>query len=133
MTIIQNALKCRHCGKVIESVHRHHFAVHYCKVKPRMGSVWNGQGADAKLVPSGEVTFNFAADGGLIYLRRVGDMEDFEDVSKYWPGFDGSHLNRAAMFQQHCQMMRSAPPDIVSIEHLTQRDSLTQPEYRIDG
>lgn len=44
-----------------------------------MGKKWEGE----KLVPSGEVTFNFAVDGGLGYLRRVGNPDAYEDVSEY--------------------------------------------------
>lgn len=91
-TIIQNALKCRHCGGIVESTHRHHFAGHFCAVKPRFGRKWVGEGIDAFLVETGEITYNFAADGGQAYLRRIGNLEDCEEVSKYWPGFDGSHL-----------------------------------------
>lgn len=44
-----------------------------------MGKKWEGE----KLVPSGEVTFNFAVDGGSGYLRRVGNPDAYEDVSEY--------------------------------------------------
>lgn len=51
-----NKIKCRKCGSVIESTHRHDF-------------VWCDCGA-------------VAVDGGLDYLRRVGNWEDIEDLSE---------------------------------------------------
>ena len=55
--IIVNKIKCNKCGDVIESVHRHDFK--FCKC----GAV--------------------AVDGGHDYLRRCGDLENFEELSVY--------------------------------------------------
>ena len=68
MRIIRNSAKCTACGEEIESVHRHDFNAHWCKVEPTPGTKWEGD----KIVPSGEMTWRFAVDGGKEYLRRVG-------------------------------------------------------------
>ena len=54
--IIENKIKCKKCGEIIESKHRHDFK--FCKC----GAV--------------------AVDGGKDYLRRLGNQEDYEDLSK---------------------------------------------------
>ena len=54
--IILNKIRCLNCGDEIESTYRHDFK--FC----RCGRV--------------------AVDGGHDYLRRVGRMEDFEELSK---------------------------------------------------
>lgn len=72
MTITRNSAQCTACGAEVESAHRHDFVAHYCTVEPTPGLKWDGDGVDAKLVPSGETTFRFAVDGGHAYLRRVG-------------------------------------------------------------
>lgn len=77
--ITKNAAKCTSCGEIVESSFGHDFRCHYCKINPVMGKKWEGE----KLVPSNEITFNFAVDGGLHYLRRVGDPSAYEDVSEY--------------------------------------------------
>lgn len=62
MAIIRNAIRCRHCGDVIESRSVHDFK--YCSC-----------GA-------------CAVDGGLEYLRRCAKnslKEDFEDISEVTP------------------------------------------------
>ena len=53
--IIVNKIKCKKCGDIIESAHRHDFK--FCKC----GAV--------------------AVDGGHDYLRRCGDLDGYEDVS----------------------------------------------------
>ncbi len=53
--IIHNAIRCRRCDDVIESLHRHDFK--WC----RCGAV--------------------AVDGGHEYLRRVGNLEDCDELS----------------------------------------------------
>ena len=53
--IIINKIKCKKCGEIIESTHRHDFK--FCKC----GTV--------------------AVDGGHDYLRRCGNLDEFEDVS----------------------------------------------------
>lgn len=55
--IIVNKIKCKKCGEIIESVSVHDFK--FCKC----GAV--------------------AVDGGHDYLRRCGNLEDFEDLSEY--------------------------------------------------
>lgn len=56
--IIRNAAKCKHCGDVIESKHRHDFKACCC------GRVW--------------------IDGGHEYLRHgaMKNMDDFIDLSE---------------------------------------------------
>lgn len=58
--ILRNAIKCRHCGTVIESKHRHDFQGHEC-------------------VPDHPIY----VDGGLAYLRRVGSRDDWEEASEF--------------------------------------------------
>ena len=53
--IIINKIKCKKCGDIIESAHRHDFK--FCKC----GAV--------------------AVDGGHDYLRRCGNLDEFEDLS----------------------------------------------------
>ena len=53
--IIINKIKCKKCGDIIESTHRHDFK--FCKC----GAV--------------------AVDGGHDYLRRCGNLDEFEDLS----------------------------------------------------
>lgn len=55
--ITVNKIRCKKCGDIIESKSVHDFR--YCKC----GSV--------------------AVDGGHNYLRRVGNLEDWEDLSEY--------------------------------------------------
>lgn len=54
--IIYNAIRCKKCGEIIESKHRHDFK--FCKC----GAV--------------------AVDGGHDYLRRLGNQEDYEELFK---------------------------------------------------
>lgn len=55
--IIKNAIRCKHCGDIIESTYRHDFKFCSCQ--------------------------RCAVDGGLDYLRRCGDTDDWEDLSEY--------------------------------------------------
>lgn len=55
MKILRNAIRCKICGDVIESKHIHDFQTCIC------GAV--------------------AVDGGLAYIRRCGNIEDFDDLS----------------------------------------------------
>jgi len=57
MRIKVNKIRCKKCGDVIESLHRHDFK--FCKC----GAV--------------------AVDGGKDYLRRLGNKEDWEDLSEH--------------------------------------------------
>jgi len=54
--IISNKARCRKCGEVIESKHRHDFT--YCQC----GAIF--------------------VDGGKDYLRRGGDLESIEELSE---------------------------------------------------
>jgi len=54
--IIANKIRCIKCGDIIESEHRHDFKFCQC------GAV--------------------AVDGGKDYLRRVGNREDWEEMSE---------------------------------------------------
>ena len=56
-TLIQNELECKNCGDIIYSAYRHDFK--YCKC----GSV--------------------AVDGGMSYIRRVGNVKDTVDRSMH--------------------------------------------------
>lgn len=53
--ILENKIKCKKCGQVLISEHRHDFKICKC-------------GA-------------CGVDGGFTYLRRVGNIEDWEDLS----------------------------------------------------
>ena len=53
--ITRNAARCKKCGDVIESKHRHDFV--WCKCH------------------------TIAVDGGKSYLRRCGEIEHFEELS----------------------------------------------------
>ena len=55
--IKKNIIRCNKCGDELESTHRHDFK--FCKC----GAV--------------------AVDGGLDYLRRCGNREDYTDLSEY--------------------------------------------------
>ena len=52
--IIRNRIKCKKCGDIIESKSRHDFV--WCKCQ------------------------SVAVDGGKDYLRRVGNIEDIEEM-----------------------------------------------------
>lgn len=54
--IITNKIRCKKCGDIIESKHRHDFVVCKC------GAV--------------------AVDGGHDYLKRTGNYEDREELSE---------------------------------------------------
>jgi len=55
MKVIVNKIKCKKCGDIIESTHRHDFKICKC------GAV--------------------AVDGGHDYLRRSGDLDGYEELS----------------------------------------------------
>lgn len=76
MAIIRNSAKCATCGVEIVSQHRHDFNVHYCTAKPKTALEWRG---DVLVEIPGEITWNFAVDGGQAYLKRCG--EGFIDTS----------------------------------------------------
>lgn len=54
--IRENKIKCKKCGDIIESKSRHDFVWCSCK--------------------------SVAVDGGHDYLRRTGNLEDFEELSR---------------------------------------------------
>lgn len=54
--IVTNKAKCKKCGDIIESKHRHDFVFCSC------GAI--------------------AVDGGKSYLKRVGNPADFEELSE---------------------------------------------------
>lgn len=58
--ILVNKIKCKKCGDIIVSEHRHDFK--YCKC----GAV--------------------AVDGGQDYLKRCGYLEDMEELSEFENG-----------------------------------------------
>lgn len=55
--LVKNAIRCKKCGDIIESTYRHDFKFCSCQA--------------------------CAVDGGLDYLRRCGEPEDYEDLSEY--------------------------------------------------
>jgi len=55
--ILVNKIRCKKCGDVIESKSVHDFK--FCKCE------------------------SVAVDGGHNYLRRLGELEDWEDLSEY--------------------------------------------------
>ncbi len=55
--IIKNAIRCKHCGDIIES--KHHYDFKFCSCQ------------------------KCAVDGGLDYLRRCGGLDDWEDLSQF--------------------------------------------------
>ena len=63
MTLIKNAIQCKHCGAIIESTYRHDFVTHHCD------GIEEGYG--------------IAVDGGLDYRRRVGDRNDWMEASEW--------------------------------------------------
>ena len=71
--LVRNAIRCKHCGDVIESKRRHDY--HECSC----GTV--------------------SVDGGLSYLRRgfkTSPEEDFEDLCEFIdaPGFHVEYIHR---------------------------------------
>lgn len=81
MKITRNSARCTACEVEIVSAHVHDFVTHWCKVEPAQGLKWEGEGRDAKLVPSGKIDFRFAIDGGNEYIRQLGS--GFTDTSEY--------------------------------------------------
>lgn len=56
MTIIKNKIRCKKCKDTVESTHVHDFRWCSCRT--------------------------VAVDGGKDYLRRVGNREDYEELSE---------------------------------------------------
>lgn len=67
--IIRNAIRCKNCGEVIESMSRHDFVG--CKCFRESGG-----------------KTGIAVDGGYVYLRRVGTPGTYEDLSETRPYTD---------------------------------------------
>jgi len=65
--ILSNKAQCRKCGDIIESKHRHDFVWCSCKA--------------------------IAVDGGLDYLRRVGEPVDLIELSTYEEGSDNDTIS----------------------------------------
>ncbi len=55
--IVKNVIRCKRCGDIIESTYRHDFKFCSCQ--------------------------RCAVDGGLDYLRRCGNPDDYEELSEY--------------------------------------------------
>lgn len=55
--VSRNMIKCNLCGDEIESIHRHDFK--WCKCK------------------------SVAVDGGTYYLKRLGNLDHWTDISEY--------------------------------------------------
>ena len=55
MKVIVNKIRCKKCGEIIDSTHRHDFKICKC------GAV--------------------AVDGGHDYLRRNGDLDGYDELS----------------------------------------------------
>ena len=55
--LLHNRIKCKKCGDIVESKYTHDYVFCSCGV--------------------------CAADGGLDYLKRSGDLKDWEDLSEY--------------------------------------------------
>lgn len=54
---VKNAIRCLRCNDIIESTHVHDFKWCGCK--------------------------NIAVDGGTYYLKRVGNLDEYEDLSEF--------------------------------------------------
>ena len=67
MKIKSNKIRCKLCGDVIESKHRHDFKMCSCRKS--------------------------GVDGGLDYLRRIGNREDIEELSDYDEDEDEDELD----------------------------------------
>lgn len=76
--IKRNAIKCRHCGLVMESKYRHDFRQHYCEAAGEISTTYNHE--LEKYVPA--VPY-IMIDGGLEYVRYGGDSKDFELLTEY--------------------------------------------------
>ena len=57
MKLLRNRARCRKCGSIVESTHRHDFQMCSC------GAIF--------------------VDGGREYIRWGGEPADFEDLSEY--------------------------------------------------
>lgn len=57
--ITRNAVQCHKCDEIVESTHRHDFK--FCKCR------------------------NIAVDGGHDYLRRMGGLQSFKEMSTFEP------------------------------------------------
>lgn len=67
--IIKNQARCKRCGEMVESVHVHNFV-------------------PCKCFKDSDGRQGIAVDGGHNYLRRIGNLEDYEDMSETRPYTD---------------------------------------------
>lgn len=67
--IIHNRLRCKKCGEIIESYNRHSFI-------------------GCKCFRDSNGNEGIAVDGGRDYLRRIGNPNDYEDMSETRPYTD---------------------------------------------
>lgn len=75
----RNAIKCTHCGIVIESKFRHDFVRHICE---QAGKIRRSYNPDLQCYESSYPSI--FVDGGLDYGRYgCTDPSDFVDVSEY--------------------------------------------------
>lgn len=61
--ILSNKARCKNCGEIVESKNRHDFVGCSC---------YNESGGRRGI----------AVDGGTDYLRRSGNLDDYEDMSE---------------------------------------------------
>jgi len=61
--ILRNAVRCKRCGEIVESKYTHDFVG--CKCFEESGG-----------------REGIAVDGGYSYLRRCGDLDNYEDLSE---------------------------------------------------
>lgn len=72
--LVKNKMRCKICGEIIESKTTHDF-----------------QGC--KCFRESEGTTGCAVDGGLSYARRLGNPDEFEDLSE-WRPFTNEEVDR---------------------------------------
>ena len=65
-TIIHNRIRCKKCGDIIESTEQHDFKWCSCQA--------------------------CAVDGGHDYLRRIGNQEDWEEMSEIKKETEDAHV-----------------------------------------
>ena len=68
--LLRNRVQCNNCKDIIESTHRHDFVTCSCYANE-------------------EGNKGIAVDGGLEYVRRVGNIYDYTELSEYEEVEDG--------------------------------------------
>lgn len=79
--ILYNAIQCRHCGLVLQSLHRHDVRSHTCTTAPM--SEWNPESewVEGKYTKTGRAHPPWImVDGGKDYLRCGGEPKDYRFV-----------------------------------------------------